>query len=151
MIGKKVGMKAIVLLLLVAPFGLTHPGEEEKIYQHAAQPLHHRTPHISQCHKTFKVPSFVKRTVERRQTEFDRLRDKRGLDTDTVPLHERQASKLDEYINKDHQVKKPFTKESKPGQLFADDGACMMAPLVSEGPLCRAALLAMSHQFANFG
>ena len=124
-----------VCLLLSSPLGLSHPGEEENIYQHAAQPLHHRTPHVSQCKATFQEPEFVKRTIDRRHAEFERLRQERGLDTRSLPLLQRQAGKLAGYLNKDHQVKKPFNKDTKAEQLFAGDGACMMAPLVSEGPL----------------
>lgn len=128
-------IKVLVCLLLSAPLGLTHPGEEENIYQHAAQPLYHRTPHISQCQAAFREPEFVKRTVERRHIEVAQLRKERGIKPPRLPLQARQADKLNAYLHKDHQVNKAFTKDTKPDQLFADDGACMMAPLVSEGPL----------------
>ncbi|KAK5660011.1 hypothetical protein OQA88_13479 [Cercophora sp. LCS_1] len=128
-------IKILACLVLGARHGLAHPpGMEEKVYQHAATPLNHRTPHISQCHGALKEPAFVKRTVERRNAEFDRLRRERGLAHQDHPLRPRQ-NKLEEFINKSHQVKKPFTKDTKASELFADDGACMMAPLVSEGPL----------------
>ena len=41
-----------------------------------------------------------------------------------------------QWLSKDHRVNKPFAKNTKAAELFADDGACMMQPLVSEGPLC---------------
>jgi hypothetical protein len=47
-------------------------------------------------------------------------------------VHGRQ---IDKFL-KDHQVKKAFNKDTKAAELFADDGTCMMAQLVSEGPLC---------------
>ncbi|KAK0653020.1 Intradiol ring-cleavage dioxygenase-like protein [Cercophora newfieldiana] len=129
--------KFLVCLLLSAPLGLCHPGEEEKIYQHAARPLHHRSPHISQCKAAFQEPEFIKRTIERRHTEVERLRKERGIKRRASPplVQERQLDKLTAILNKDHQVKKPFNKDTKAADLFADDGACMTAPLVSEGPL----------------
>ncbi|KAK4448300.1 intradiol ring-cleavage dioxygenase-like protein [Podospora aff. communis PSN243] len=128
-------IKVLSLILLGVPLALSHPGEEEKVFQHAAQPLHPRTPHISQCQTAFQEPDFVKRTVARRQNEFERLRKERGLEGRSLSLHKRQADKMAEYLSKDHQVKKPFNSDTKAELLFADDGACMMAPLVSEGPL----------------
>jgi len=124
--------RALALLALTSGFGLAHPpGMEEETSQQADQP--HR--HISQCHDALQEPQFIKRTFERRQVEFDRLRKERGLETRSLPPHRRQADKLAELLHKDHQVHKPFNKDTRPDQLFADDGACMMAPLVSEGPL----------------
>ncbi|KAM7184891.1 intradiol ring-cleavage dioxygenase-like protein [Naviculisporaceae sp. PSN 640] len=117
----------ISLLVGIQP-GLAHPGAEETIHLHAAQPLNSRTPHISKCHGALQEPSFVKRKIDRRQNEFDRLRRERGL-------RPRQLNKLNEYLNKDHQVNKPFNKDTKTADLFADDGACMAAPMLPEGPL----------------
>ena len=131
-----------LVLVLILPFlgvSTAHPGEEEKIHLHAARPLHPRTPHISQCRRAFQDPLFVERTISRRSAEFHRLRQSRGI-VDTVNHNnhnndKRQLDKLNTYLSKSHQVKKPFTPSTPPSQLFADDGECMMAPLVSEGPL----------------
>jgi len=56
-------------------------------------------------------------------------------------LNRRQLSK---FLAKDHQVKKPFNADTRAAELFADDGACMFSPLVSEGPLCENYSFAMS-------
>ena len=118
--------KLLVCLLLSAPLSLCHPGEEEKIYQHAARPLHHRTPHIYQCKAALREPEFVMRTIKRRQTEVKRLRKERGLESRALPLHKRQLDKLKDILNKDHQVKKPFNKDTNAAELFTDDSACIM-------------------------
>ncbi|KAM7183873.1 intradiol ring-cleavage dioxygenase-like protein [Rhypophila sp. PSN 637] len=125
--------RVFLCLFLALQPGLSHPGVEETVPLHAAKPLDSRTPHVSQCHGTFQEPEFVKRTIERRHGEFERLRKARGIKGRALPR--RQLNKLDEYLSKNHQAKKPFTEDTKPAELFADDGACMAAPLVSEGPL----------------
>jgi hypothetical protein len=65
------------LLLVVVPFGLSHP-EGEKVHLHAAQPLYRET--LSHCQSVFEEPEFVRRTITRRQNELQKIRSKRGLE-----------------------------------------------------------------------
>lgn len=104
-----VWIRVLVSLALTSGFGLAHPpGMEEKASHHAVQPLRH----ISQCHDALQEPQFVKRTTERRQVEYHRLRKDQGLETSSLPLHQRQTGKLAELLQKNHQVNKPFNKDT---------------------------------------
>lgn len=65
--------------LLAAPLALAHPhGVDDKEFQHAAQPWYRRS--LDHCAEAFAEPEFVKRTVERRHGELQRLRTSRGID-----------------------------------------------------------------------
>ena len=61
-------------------------------------------------------------------------------------IHPRQfgfgggAAQLDNFrkaLNVDHKGAKGITKDTKPADLFANTGACMTTPEVTEGPLCK--------------
>jgi len=126
------GLKsALVSLFLVLPLGWTHPGHEEKIYQHAATPKEARS--LDQCQKAFSEPEFVKRTVERHGEEFLRLRRNLGVEDEKSPhIHKRNyitVSKIDHHSNK------TVSKTTDPVSLFSDAGACMLMPAVDQGPL----------------
>lgn len=64
------------LIFLAAPFGLGHPGE--RVAQHAARPERRS---LANCNSAFSEPGFVKKSIERRMGEVQRLREKRGIDT----------------------------------------------------------------------
>jgi hypothetical protein len=42
-----------------------------------------------------------------------------------------------EVLNTNHKSSKAFTAATKGAELFADAGACMLSPEVTEGPLCQ--------------
>lgn len=62
-------------LLLAAPLALAHPhpgGGREKVYHHAAVPVHQRN--LNHCTKRFEEEEFVKRTTAKHSDEFMKLR-----------------------------------------------------------------------------
>lgn len=43
---------------------------------------------------------------------------------------------MEEILNTDHLSDKEVTADTDPAELFADAGACVLSPEVTEGPLC---------------
>ncbi|KAK3984621.1 Intradiol ring-cleavage dioxygenase [Cladorrhinum sp. PSN332] len=108
-------MKSILSILLAAPLALAHPGKEE-VHAHRAQPLERMS--LNHCSKEFNSPEFVKRTVEVHGQELARLRRALGYDEEI-----------------DHKSNKAVSKGMDLSTLFSDAGACMLMPVVDEGPL----------------
>ncbi|OHW89789.1 extracellular dioxygenase protein [Colletotrichum incanum] len=123
--------KILFHLLLANPLGLAHPhGAEEREFQHSAQPWYRRS--LDHCAEAFSDPEFVKRTIERRHDELQRLRKTRGIQ-DMPIIHGRDFNTV---LNKDHRVNKPYNENTPASELFAGSGACMLTPEQTEGPLC---------------
>ncbi|KAL0943539.1 intradiol ring-cleavage dioxygenase-like protein (extracellular dioxygenase) [Colletotrichum truncatum] len=123
-------LKLILLQLLLVPLGLAHPhGVEEREFQHAAQPWYRRS--LDHCAEAFSEPEFVKRTIERRHEELQRLRQKRGIE-DIPIIHGRDFNTV---LRTDHRVNKPYNENTPASELFAGSGACMLTPEQTEGPL----------------
>ncbi|KZL87508.1 intradiol ring-cleavage dioxygenase-like protein [Colletotrichum incanum] len=122
--------KILFHLLLANPLGLAHPhGAEEREFQHSAQPWYRRS--LDHCAEAFSDPEFVKRTIERRHDELQRLRKTRGIQ-DMPIIHGRDFNTV---LNKDHRVNKPYNENTPASELFAGSGACMLTPEQTEGPL----------------
>ncbi|KAK4164366.1 Intradiol ring-cleavage dioxygenase [Cladorrhinum sp. PSN259] len=122
-------MKSILSILLAAPLALAHPGHKEEVQAHRAQPLERMS--LDHCSKEFNSPEFVKRTVEIHGEELVRLRRALGYDEKPKlsPRDYISVSKID------HKSNKPVSKGMDLATLFADAGACMLMPVVDEGPL----------------
>jgi hypothetical protein len=119
--------------LLAAPLALAHPGHKEEVFAHAANPLERKS--LNHCSREFSEPEFIKRTVEIHGEEYARLRRQLGLEP---PVQKRALSPRD-YISVsriDHKTNKPVSKGMDVSTLFSDAGACMLMPVVDEGPLC---------------
>ncbi|KAK2010496.1 aromatic compound dioxygenase [Colletotrichum eremochloae] len=120
----------ILHMLLATPLGLAHPhGTEEREFQHSAQPWYRRS--LDHCAEAFSEPGFLKRTIERRTDELQRLRKARGI-KDIPIIHGRDFNTV---LNKDHRVNKPYNEHTPASELFAGSGACMLTPEQTEGPL----------------
>lgn len=126
------GLKSLLSsVLLVAPLVLAHPGKEEVAAQHAAQPLERKS--LNHCKREFNDPEFMKRTVEAHANEYARLRRNIGLDADEKPkLRPRDYISVSRI---DHKSSKPVSKGMDLKTLFSDAGACILMPVVDEGPL----------------
>ncbi|KAK2040017.1 aromatic compound dioxygenase, partial [Colletotrichum somersetense] len=116
--------------LLATPLGLAHPhGAGEREFQHSAQPWYRRS--LDHCAEAFSAPEFVKRTIERRTDELQRLRKSRGI-KDIPIIYGRD---FNDVLDKDHRVNKTYNEHTPASELFADSGACMLTPEQTEGPL----------------
>jgi len=128
------GLKQLLSsVLLVAPLALAHPGHEEEVHQHAANPLERKS--LNHCQKEFNDPVFIRRTVEIHGEEYNRLRREAGLPP--VSRGERKLRPRD-YLSVsriDHKSNKAVSKGMDASTLFTDYGACMLMPVVDEGPL----------------
>jgi len=128
------GLKQLLSsVLLVAPLALAHPGHKEEIFHHAANPLERKS--LDHCSREFAEPEFIKRTVEIHGEEYARLRRQLGL---SEPVKARKLSPRD-YLSVsriDHKTNKAVSKGMDVSTLFSDAGACMLMPVVDEGPLC---------------
>ncbi|KAK4445799.1 Intradiol ring-cleavage dioxygenase, partial [Podospora aff. communis PSN243] len=128
------GLKQLLSsVLLAAPLALAHPGHKEEVHQHAAAPLERKS--LNHCSKEFNDPAFIRRTVEIHGEEYNRLRRAAGLPP--VSRGERKVRPRD-YLSVsriDHKSNKAVSKNMDATTLFSDYGACMLMPVVDEGPL----------------
>lgn len=123
--------------LLAAPLVLAHPGHHEEVRAHRANPLERKS--LNHCKREFNDPEFIRRTVESHGREFARLRREAGLETEDAPkLRPRDYISVSRI---DHKSNKPVSEGMDVSTLFADAGACMLMPVVDEGPLCTHPLL----------
>ena len=68
-----------------------------------------------------------------------------GLTASRPTIHRRQfgggfggdPAVVEEILNTDHRSDKEVTAETDPAELFADAGACVLSPELTEGPLCK--------------
>jgi len=74
-------------VLLAAPLAFAHPGKEEVVTAHAANPLERKS--LNHCAREFNDPEFIKRTVESHGKEFMRLRREVGLESGSTYVFER--------------------------------------------------------------
>lgn len=125
------GLKNLLsTVLLAAPLALAHPGNEE-VRAHAANPLERKS--LSHCSREFNDPEFIRRTVESHGKEFMRLRRELGIEPETT-----RRLRPRDYISVsriDHKSNKAVKEGMDLSTLFSDAGACMLMPVVDEGPL----------------
>ncbi|KAK2060712.1 HET-domain-containing protein [Colletotrichum caudatum] len=108
--------------LLATPLGLAHPhGSGERQFQHSAQPWYRRS--LDRCAEAFSAPGFVKRAIERRTDELQRLRKPRGRQrhvsetptTSKFPIiHGRDFNAA---LDKDHRVNKDYNEHAPAPEL----------------------------------
>lgn len=124
-------MGLLNILLLAAPLALAHPGHHEEVHAHAANPLERKS--LGHCSRQFNDPEFIRRTVEAHGREFMRVKRELGVE----PVQTRSLRPRD-YLSVskiDHKSTKTVTKGMDVSTLFSDAGACMLMPVVDEGPL----------------
>ncbi|KAK4646772.1 hypothetical protein QC761_214180 [Podospora bellae-mahoneyi] len=124
-------LKSLLSSLLLAPLALAHPGHKEAVHAHRALPLERRS--LDHCSKEFNSPEFIQRTVEINGAEIKRLRRALGYEVDEKPkITPRDYLSVSRI---DHKSNKTVTEGMDLSTLFSNYGACMLMPVVDEGPL----------------
>lgn len=129
-------LQTLSALVLLAATAAAHPhGQHEKVAAVAAQPLYRRS--LAHCDAQLNEPEMLKRLVARREAEVERLRRERGLLEIQEGGVRRVRRDYRTVLETNHRVDgKGITPNSSAAQLFGDSGACILAPEVTEGPLC---------------